>query len=328
MSGSGLESEADRLDDPVAEAAATWWLRSVEDGFSAADQARLDGWLAEDESHRRAYADVLDAMGRFDGVAASDLADLRPAPPAPTERPGIDRRAWMAGGGAIAAGLAVAAVFAGRGPEMELYETGPKGRAVALADGSRLTLDAGSAVEVRLSAHKRDLKLARGQARFEVAHDSARPFSVDIGREVVVATGTIFNIDRLAGRSTVTLLQGGVDIRPTGGGSTTPLKPGQQFISDPSGSRVVVMADPATASAWQAGKLVFENERLADAVDRVNRYAARHLAVADQAAGDLRITGLFDAGDNRAFVEAVTVYLPVVAERRADGVTVLRSKAS
>ena len=66
-------------------------------------------------------------------------------------------------------------------------------------------------------------------------------------------------------------------------------------------------------TAWQSGKLFFNNEPLADAVVRINRYA-RQAIVVDPSAAQFRISGVFNAGDADAFVEAVTSYLPVHIE--------------
>ena len=49
-------------------------------------------------------------------------------------------------------------------------------------------------------------ELLSGQARFDVAHDAARPFSVHAGGQTVVATGTAFNVDLLGPQVLVTLI--------------------------------------------------------------------------------------------------------------------------
>ncbi len=68
-------------------------------------------------------------------------------------------------------------------------------RVVTLSDGSRMSLDSNSKVAVAYSRTARELHLWRGQARFDVAHDVERPFSVVAGDRKVIATGTAFNID-------------------------------------------------------------------------------------------------------------------------------------
>ena len=53
---------------------------------------------------------------------------------------------------------------------------------VTLADGTRVTLDGATRLEVRLGARRRQVELVRGEAFFDVAHDAARPF---LGHEML-----------------------------------------------------------------------------------------------------------------------------------------------
>ena len=95
---------------------------------------------------------------------------------------------------------------------------------------------------------------------------------------------------------------------------TVELQAGQELRVREDG-RAVLVADVNLdrATAWQAGKLFFDNEPLADAVERVNRYSRRAIVV-DPSVGQVGISGVFNAGDADAFVEAVTSYFPVQVE--------------
>jgi transmembrane sensor len=80
------------------------------------------------------------------------------------------------------------------------------------------------------------------------------------------------------------------------------------------------------ATAWQNGQLIFENEQLSSVAERVGRYAA-HPVVAEGAAGQLRISGVFNAGDVATFVDTIQRGFPVEAEERDDGGVVLKPKS-
>jgi transmembrane sensor len=307
-------------------------MRQVSDDWTDADQAGLQAWLAADARHADAYGQVLEAMSAFDDQ--DDAADLRalrqqlqdsaaPLPGARRSSPRPSRRAWMIGAGALAAGLVGFGVLSRPSPARIYIAPAGAPAEFNLADGSRLSIEGGGAVAVRLGRHARDLELTRGQARFEVAHDKARPFSVTVGDQVVVATGTMFNIDRLSERSVVSLLEGRVIIHPVRGeGPTLVLAPGEQAVLRPGSLPLRQTADVRSAAAWRNGRLIFDDTPLAEAVERVNRYGA-NLRLGDEALARLRVTGVFKAGDNAAFVEAITAYLPIAARRGADGRTAL-----
>jgi transmembrane sensor len=306
-------------------------MRRVSEDWTNIEEARLQAWLAADARHEEAYGLVLEAMSAFDDQDdAAELQALRQqvqdsAPPTRAERASKrpSRRAWIVGAGALAAGLAGLAVL-GR-PEPARIYTAPGGTPAefTLADGSRLSIEGGGEVAVQLGRHARKLDLTRGQARFEVAHDKTRPFSVTVGDQVVVATGTMFNIDRLSQRSVVSLLEGRVIIHPVRGeGPTLALAPGEQAVLRPGSPPLRQTADVRSAAAWRTGRLIFDDTPLAEAVERVNRYGA-NLQIGDGALARLRVTGVFKTGDNAAFVEAITAYLPIAARRGADGRTAL-----
>src|SRR3546814_5876232 len=77
-----------------------------------------------------------------------------------------------------------------------MVATQKAGRRVArLPDGSTVEMSGDSAIEVRYSKGRRDIRLMRGQALFEVTHNAARPFIVKAGKGEIRALGTAFDVD-------------------------------------------------------------------------------------------------------------------------------------
>jgi len=244
----------------------------------------------------------------------------------------------------------------------DIFRTGfGERRVVTLSDGSQITLDSRSEVAVRYTADARSLTLVRGQAQFDVAHDVTRPFSVAAEGHKVVATGTAFDVDVLGPKLLVTLLKGHVvvlpqsvptipwvtDASPAGAGSATPagaeslaasaagdamgriyLDPGEQLVMSPRAAPRISRVDIERVTAWERGEIVFDNEPLANVVQRMNRYGPRHIIVGDDRTGDLRISGVFHEGDVDGFVSTVAAYLSVRAHERPDGDVVLTYHAS
>ncbi len=78
---------------------------------------------------------------------------------------------------------------------------------------------------------------------------------------------------------------------------------------------MVPKVDVQAATAWQSGKLFFDNEPLASAVETCESL----FEVADRvspAVATLEVSGVFTAGDADAFVEAISTYFPVRIEHR------------
>ncbi|MEP7244931.1 MAG: FecR domain-containing protein [Gammaproteobacteria bacterium] len=322
--------------------AAAWRANLTEAGLESAPEFEL--WLAADESHREAWKqltepwDLLGEHAMTPEVLKLRSDALKFLHVASRTRSQSSLRGFFRGAQrrraalSIAAGILVAAVgslfWALNAPTV--YRTGPGDRRVAtLMDGSQVELDSSSEVRVRYTKRGRELSLRRGQAKFTVVHDDRRPFSVVAGARKVIATGTSFDIDMLGSALYVTLLEGHVRVLPQGATphtlAQTELDAGQQLVVSPRGEARVVPASIEHVLAWQSGQIIFDDEPLATAIERVNRYSATPLVLADPQVGALRISGVFHTNNVRGFVDTLTSYLPVQAEKRR-GVTVLRAQ--
>ena len=329
----GTDTPAVATDEMLG--AAMLWRQRMDSGeWSIDDEVELEIWLQADERHALAFARIGDLCGFFDQHAASpELIGARRDLLGRVHRETTGR--WTgpaavlrAPSRRLAAAVAAFAILAGLGAwplvsQGDVYRTGlGERRSIILDDGSVLALDAMSRVSVRYSRNERRLTLQRGQARFDVARDTSRPFSVTARDRTVVATGTAFNIDMLSPEVRVTLIEGRVlvlprasRLRPSAPGYAKPtveLREGQGLVAPDGGqARLLSAVDVKQATAWQQGQLLFAGEPLGQAAERVNRYTDRRIVVADARAAAIPISGAFNAGDVEAFVEAVADLHPV-----------------
>ncbi|MDB5456232.1 MAG: anti-FecI sigma factor, FecR, partial [Caulobacter sp.] len=200
---------------------------------------------------------------------------------------------------------------------------------VGLEDGSRVRLNTDTRLRVRFGAGERRVELQRGQAFFEVAHDSGRPFIVVAGRAQVRAVGTRFDVRRDDGDVRVTLAEGRVAVRDdTLATKDWMLSPGQSLaLGAHATSATPVPVDVPALTAWTTGHLSFRDMTLAEAVSEINRYSRSKIVLGPGAPADRRISGVFAAGDTDDFVAAVTALYALKSVRRLDGRLELRSAA-
>ncbi len=88
---------------------------------------------------------------------------------------------------------------------------------------------------------------------------------------------------------------------------------------------LVSNVDLERVTAWQSGKIFFDNEPLASAAERINRYTRSQIEI-DPSVAALGMSGVFNAGDTNAFIEAVTAYFPVDVIRTDGSKTYLTSR--
>lgn len=306
----------------IDETAAAWAARRL--GGAASDEAGFARWLAEDAAHEEAYAraeGVWRLMGEgagSDGLLAMRSAALQRAR---AKRSGWDRRAVAAGiVAAIAAPVGGLWWMRHRAQEGALFQTAlGEQRTLTLSDGSRVTMDALSVMRVRYTAAVRSIDLVQGRAFFEVAHDTSRPLRVHAGPRTVTAVGTAFSVRREPRETTVVLAEGKVAVSDHESPTTLAmLRPGQSMLLvDGMSPGAPTGADLDRALAWRKGQMIFDNVALADAAAEMNRYSTLQVVVADPSLRRLRISGTFNAGQSRAFVEAIQSYFPVRATSTA-----------
>jgi transmembrane sensor len=189
-------------------------------------------------------------------------------------------------------------------PAKNLIETGiGETRAIMLDDGSRIVLDTKSRLRTAFTANARTVELLDGQAQFEVARDPHRPFCVRTRSAEVVAVGTKFDVATLQARTTVTLIEGRVNVRTISGTSQVEPKvealvPGQQLRIANDGQlleKKVVNIENATA--WQRGTIVLDDMPLPEALVAINRYSVTQIVIPAAALQSRRVSGVFRIGD-------------------------------
>lgn len=336
-------SMASDLPETPRHAAAMWKWRLSEARLSEEELRAFESWLDADPAHMRAM-DAAWQIDRLLDLASEDagmIALRAQALQAMRDGQSGQRRRWRIGGRWMAAIAAVMlAAFVAtmwmKPLPVEHYATrAGERRVVMLSDGSRLSMDAATQVDVAFDDDRRVLTLRQGRAKVDVAKNPLRPFSVSMADRTVVALGTSFTVELLQRSARVALYEGRVDIIqtpahfPSGeyhladGGYM--LKPGYELVMPIGSNSGRLSRIDADALSWEAGRLSFVNEPLVSAVERMNRYSQDAILLGEGDFSTFRVNGVFDAGDIAAFVEGVTALLPLSA-RHADGKTLLVHK--
>ncbi|MEJ0038325.1 MAG: FecR domain-containing protein [Gammaproteobacteria bacterium] len=337
-----IEDKGLRTDDERTEQAVEWFLRVRSEGASVEDLPELRRWIEADPDNALAYQQVCAAWSTIgDYASAPEIVIGRRDALEDSHKAGRHGTPSLGKASAWVAAACVALVALGTGawwlfsPHWTVYSTelGQR-RTVTLADASVIVLDAHSQVRVRYTDKERAIALEQGQARFSVAKDPLRPFRVRARDQTVVALGTQFDVELISQAVLVTLIEGHVAVggvtsqgaQATGSPSVGEVSgaPGRQVVELIAGEGLRVHDDGRAiflpnvdlghATAWQKGKMFFDNEPLSTAVERINRYARQQVDV-DPSVAAVGISGVFNSGDTDAFIEAVTTYFPVEAIR-------------
>lgn len=313
-------------DEALLKEAAAWFSRLNTRSVSSATLEEFRTWR-QAPGRRDAYAEIERAWRRsgvLDGDAAMNAAV------ADTLRRG---RGAGARPRAVAVAVALSLILAlGVGFAVWTQVSGEtlttrvgEQRLVVLEDGSRVRLDTDTRLSARMDGQQRRVRLLKGQAFFDVAHDPSRPFVVDAAGAQVRAIGTRFDVRRDAEHVRVTLVQGVVEVRRPSEPArpAVRLTPGQQIIAN---SRLGApqRVDLEAATSWTDGRIIFHAVPLRVAIAEVNRYSRRKITLEAQELGDEVVSGAFDSGDIEAFVLAVSHLHGLRAEAQGEDVIMLK----
>ena len=369
-------SDRDRIKD---EAAA--WVVKLQgltyrtDKPVPAEQAKaLRAWLSQSDLHRTSFLTMLsawDAMGMLEELA--DVLPLADAPSCQNEQRGHRhsgigllegfRQAFITArdnavalsSGALLSGTAILALslvisLALYLPQSQTIYTTAIGEQASytLDDGSVLTLNTNTRVEMDYSDEQRKIILHRGEANFDVAKNKARPFVVYAGSGMVWAVGTAFNVnyqnawvDVVVSEGTVKVFSGLSDRKQVpllsldqGLLSAKPDKPsGVDKASQPLRNTLLTEGESAQYSdtivskealekeslekklAWQQGSLVFRGESLELAMAEISRYTDRRLVIVDESIRGRRVGGRFKTDNVDMLIRSLAKSLDIKVEK-------------
>jgi transmembrane sensor len=252
-------------------------------------------------------------------------------------KPSRSRRRQFIWVGVAAAAVAVIALTVELAPNVlpgvifspakaETLETGHGMiRSFALSDGSKVTLDSDSRVEVTMDRIQRHALVRQGRARFVLKHDP-RPFSILVGAGEVVATNGTIDVtigDEL--RVELRLRSGSAVLHKAGepkDASDTRMLTADQPITYPASDFTPqAITNPVTDTRdWPEGWVEYRTISLANLINEANRYEDKPILLDDGSLATLAVTGRFKLTDTDTFVSRIAELFNLSVSRRSDGI--------
>ena len=278
----------------------------------------FEAWRLEHPRNSQAYARqqaIWGAMPQLGG--AGGLETARPAPRLTPLR---------LAAGLVPAALGLGAVLIWQRPiqsEPLVIAAEPlRGRAERLADGSRVLLDRGSALEVSLDPDLRRLRLMRGRARLDLSSGNGRPALIRAGRAEVTTSQARLDIALAGAEARIVLLGGEVRLARYVGDETV-----RSDLRLAAGQLVTIGADDTPTSpraatraelAWPAGMISFVDASLEEVLAHANAANFSRITLADPALSTLKVTGAYQIGDAAGLARSLAASLGLVVRGSAE----------
>ncbi|WKJ90305.1 FecR family protein [Methylomonas montana] len=312
-----MTESTQQIREQIRQEAVAWHVRLTSGAVVAPDAAiEFEDWRRQSPEHEQAYRDIAKLWQQLPAPLLADRQRRRELA-AKRRRTTIARRGL---GLAAAASLALT-VVTGFYPD---YLTHPladyrthigEQTSITLADGSVAHLNTDTAIDVSISGNERRVELLRGEAEFEVAHDSSRPFRVSAGSTTTEALGTRFIVRYDGKAGAVTLLQGRVRTsRPSSEGAQTDsatLQPGQQLAFNAESLGNLQSVELSNADAWRRGRLLMNFVPLKQVIAEINRYRRGQIKLLDDKLAEREVNIAVDIKQIDAWLEALQQTLPI-----------------
>ena len=164
-----------------------------------------------------------------------------------------------------------------------------------LADGTRVRVNSESELvfPTCFNSDRREVFL-KGEAYFQVAPDSDKPFYVRVNDYIVKVTGTSFNVTSYTDDpcTMTTLVEGKVSVYGNDSTWNCDLTPGHMLKFDKGTARVTSEeCDPRIYTSWIDGEFKFRDMRLEDIMKKLNRWYDFEVAYEEEELKDLRFSG-------------------------------------
>ncbi|EUB99195.1 anti-FecI sigma factor, FecR [Rhizobium sp. CF080] len=285
------------------------WLVCLLGNPSEANRREFETWRDADPAHAEAFgriADLWDETEQPGQRLAREEADELAVYLKAMERAGKQRRT---GRRLTVVSIVLAAMVAGavafespgllRTFEADYVADRGQRRAVTLPDGSKVLLDADSALAEDYRPGERRVRLLGGAAFFDVVPGAA-PFIVSAAGGEIKVLGTGFDVRLVDDGGIVTLDHGKVAVTHDTSPGETILMPGEQVHFGQAGIGPVQAVNLDDALAWREGRFIFYRARLGDVLKEIERYRRGRIIVVSPSLSDERVTGSLPLADPEA----------------------------
>lgn len=311
------------------------WLRRLNSGEATpTDVEALDEWRARSARHTHAFAEAAllwNVLGEATRHAVAGNPALGTTTISPDRNTRLARRAFLAGGGALAASVATGALLIR--PPLDLWpsfsefaadyrtQTGER-QQIEVAGHVSVQMNTRTSIDLRAASDRvAQIELLAGEAAIMKRDEATHELVILAGNGRAAATKASFNIRKDNHTVSVTCVDGEVMVHgPTGSAA---IRDGQQITYDSRSLSQIAAIDADVITAWQRGLLIFRDTPLARVIDEVNRYRPGRIILMDNKIGSRHVVANFRLDRIDDVIVFVTNVMNVPARSLPAGIVLL-----
>ncbi|WP_339548368.1 FecR domain-containing protein [Pseudomonas sp. RA_35y_Pfl2_P32] len=313
-------SALNKLSHASLQQAAHWYVQLNDQQVGEQERLRWQAWLAQSGEHQDAWRYVQRVGERFAPLQGDTDCQAASKALRGTGRTSVTRRQTLKSLLILTSG-SLLGFSAWRQTSLpatlerwsaDLSTGTGEVRESQLRDGSRVWLNALSALDVRFDSHQRLVNLRLGEILIDTAKDALRPFRVHTEQGLLQALGTRFSVRQDQDRTLLSVFEGAVQVR-LANAQVQVVPAGRQLAFTQDRFEPQHAVSPAR-EAWRRGVLLADNLPLGQLLEELGRYRHGHLAC-DPAVAQMPVMGSFPLKDTDQALRLLAAALPITLEK-------------
>lgn len=298
---------------------AIYWVTCQKEGLTLQEKEELNLWLESNIKHKKAFDEAKNIHNIFQNIPKNYSQNLSIKAHKGAKRTKFVEKTLKP---IIACAAIIFTLFIGYDNFIPNYEKNYQTQYTnlkkeLLPDGSTISLDAKSNIQIEYFKNKRKVLLQNGQALFEVAKDKDRPFIITAGKTSIEVVGTKFEVINLDNITTVSVLEGIVKVGfirnillPIQ--DITLLEKGEKIIIDNAGKvDYLGKTEIQEIAPWRNDELIFRKIALKDAFKSFARYQDIEAEFITKDIANSLFSGKFNTKEIDKFLFAIQKIYPI-----------------
>nr|WP_246500204.1 FecR domain-containing protein [Pseudomonas cyclaminis] len=183
-------------------------------------------------------------------------------------------------------------------------------RTETLVDGSQVSLDGQSAINVDFDSRTRSVRLLRGSVLVSVAKDLHRPFQVVTDHATIRALGTRFVVDLDSEGTRLAMIESRTVVKSAS--QDVEVHAGQQVRFDANGPGELRPVNSRTLEiAWSQHQMLFDHQPLSLVLDQLNRNRAGFIWFDRKALQRIEVNAVLPTDDSDSALRLLARSLPI-----------------
>ncbi|WP_024929553.1 FecR domain-containing protein [Methylophilus sp. OH31] len=320
-------------EEMIRQTAARWYMRMREAAPDAPERTMFEVWLLSDRRHSAAYQMIESTMDDFSSTERLQALSNALLQTQYFEQNTRRKKVTKLGSGLAVMLLCLGLGFLGRS-QYQQWQASPLSSEVqttavaqmvkrTLDDGSVVTANANSAMEIVFYRHQRLVKLTRGEAIFEVTKDPKRPFVVETQQAKVTVLGTRFAVNQLSNKVRISVDHGRVQVaRADGREPALILHNGEVAEIEQMASPHKVNRNADDSFSFISGRIVFDRADMFEVADTLSRYRNPTVKAVFFGNQTPKVNAVLKVAEVESFIQTLPQSVPVMLKRTDDALVI------